>query len=394
MGMDAFFRQGVSGRRTARAVCIDTEPKVIERLVERADAKREKSWLYDSRSTAFTHGGAGNNWAQGYGMCSGEFMETSLNCIRRELEHSDWPSCLGMLNSLGGGTGSGFGTRVAEAVADEFPDSTRVNILISPYHFGEVVVQNYNALLCLSKVATCSHGVITFENETARDLCTTMRAIKSPSLADVNRTIAQHLLPILLPRQRAGSHVSSSLVNDVSHLCAHPGLKFLDIKMTPQTPDASVVFTFESWTAIMRTLGRMSVLGVQSERGLSRPVSSDGIVPQETMARVYASSLVMRGMDARTVAAEFAASSTCPSSMQVHWSDTQVTYQRSAALLSNGQSVLPVLQRPIYKAADMFRAGAFLHQYTKFGLEMDDFTQSFQVLGQAIENYKNLELRT
>jgi hypothetical protein len=34
-----------------------------------------------------------------------------------------------------------------------------------PYHFGEVVVQHYNSVLCLSKVAQASQSILLFENE-------------------------------------------------------------------------------------------------------------------------------------------------------------------------------------------------------------------------------------
>lgn len=34
-----------------------------------------------------------------------------------------------------------------------------------PYHFGEVVVQHYNSVLCLSKIAMASDAVLLFENE-------------------------------------------------------------------------------------------------------------------------------------------------------------------------------------------------------------------------------------
>ena len=42
-------------------------------------------------------------------MCSGEFLSTGLDCIRRELERSDDVPSLLFLHSVGGGTGSGLG---------------------------------------------------------------------------------------------------------------------------------------------------------------------------------------------------------------------------------------------------------------------------------------------
>ena len=141
---------------TARVVCLDTEPKVINECISRAN----NSWRIDPRSVAYRHGGAGNNWALGYEMANGEFLETAVEMIRRQLEACDFSSALVFLHSVAGGTGSGLGTHVTEACEDEFPEASRLNIAIAPYHFGEVVVQHYNTALCLSKVAAASHAVM------------------------------------------------------------------------------------------------------------------------------------------------------------------------------------------------------------------------------------------
>ena len=75
-------------------------------------------------------------------MCSGEYLETSIDCIRKELEATDEVPTLLFLHSVGGGTGSGLGTKITEGAQDFFPDVTRVNFAVTPYHFGEVVVQH------------------------------------------------------------------------------------------------------------------------------------------------------------------------------------------------------------------------------------------------------------
>jgi hypothetical protein len=40
-----------------------------------------------------------------------------------------------------------------------------LNVAVMPYHFGEVVVQHYNSVLCLAKVAAASDSIMLFENE-------------------------------------------------------------------------------------------------------------------------------------------------------------------------------------------------------------------------------------
>lgn len=157
--LETLFRVPLStGQRpVARAVCLDTEPKVVNESFHKASRGK---WRLDPKSAAYRHGGAGNNWALGYEMASGEFLETSTNLIRRELELCDYSQTLVFMHSVAGGTGSGLGTKISEACADDFRSASRLNITIAPYHFGEVVVQHYNAILCLSKISAASEAVM------------------------------------------------------------------------------------------------------------------------------------------------------------------------------------------------------------------------------------------
>lgn len=111
-----FFRNSNDQRRhktlNSRAVCIDTEPKVINECLQKSRTEslaRENGWTIDPKSTVYRHGGAGNNWALGYEMTSGEFLEVSLDLIRREIEFCDFPQILTFIHSVAGGTGSGLG---------------------------------------------------------------------------------------------------------------------------------------------------------------------------------------------------------------------------------------------------------------------------------------------
>lgn len=134
----SFFRDG----GIARAVIIDTEPKVIQRIVggtqhrRAADtgqhhprsgqpgaayprggtAKARGSWSYDSGTQVCCHaqGGAANNWAYGYHGHGAAFSEACLEGVRREAERCDRLAGLCILHSAAGGTGSGLGTYLTE----------------------------------------------------------------------------------------------------------------------------------------------------------------------------------------------------------------------------------------------------------------------------------------
>ena len=49
-----------------------------------------------------------------------------------------------------------------------------LNVAVMPYHFGEVVVQHYNSVLCLSKIAAASDAIMLFENEVRLIVCRLM----------------------------------------------------------------------------------------------------------------------------------------------------------------------------------------------------------------------------
>lgn len=416
--VESFFRESATleNKRVARAVCIDTEPKVVNECLWRS--RREAGWSLDAGNVVYRHGGAGNNWAMGYQMCSGDFLDASLNCIRRELESCHQPPLLVTIHSVAGGTGSGLGTHITEAVCDEYPDVTRLNIAITPYHFGEVVVQHYNTVLSLAKISSTSHAVLTFENEVAQELCKKMRKIERPTIADMNQTIAANIVPILLPKRTGSTGFGSSLHDDITTLCAHPAYRFLDVKTTPQTSDASVEFTYDSWPSLLSTLERMHDRGSALEGG-----ARGGGTEAAAFVRSIGSHLVLRGPDAHEMAAQsvfgakhrplhhassssssFSSPLTAPprffsnpnyaallGAVQVHHSEHVVNaYQRSASLLSNGQAILPILQRAASKGAELFRVGAYLHQYTSCGLETEDFVAGFRTVGQVIESYNSI----
>lgn len=62
------------------------------------------------------------------------------------------------MQSLAGGTGSGVGTRMSEMLRDEYQSSSQVHCVVWPYSSGEIAIQNYNLVLSLSHLHSCSDG--------------------------------------------------------------------------------------------------------------------------------------------------------------------------------------------------------------------------------------------
>uniref|UniRef100_A0A8B9T721 Tubulin delta chain n=1 Tax=Anas platyrhynchos TaxID=8839 RepID=A0A8B9T721_ANAPL len=65
-------------------------------------------------------------------------------------------------------------------------------------------------------------------------------------------------------------------------------------------------------------------------------------------------------------------------------------YEKSASLVSNSQFLLKPLDNVVRKAWNMFASKAYVHQYTKYGIEEEDFLDSFTALEQVISSYTTL----
>jgi tubulin delta len=118
--MNHYFREvrtGVSKKWISRSVWLDTETSAVDHCIHRSQQSR--SWFLDERCAEFRDLDTGSNWARAYQQFAAEFSTASVDVIRQELERVDVQTTLMMVHSVGGGTGSGLGTRLTEILQDE-----------------------------------------------------------------------------------------------------------------------------------------------------------------------------------------------------------------------------------------------------------------------------------
>ena len=281
-----FFRRGAaeggaeggggSAAPVARSVLVDMEPKVIWQVVERASRSGGR-WRYQPGGSYARAGGAGNNWAYGYGVHGPAAAESVVELVRREAEHCDRLGGLLLLQSLAGGTGSGVGTFLTEVLRDEYPTATLVNHTVWPYESGEVIVQHYNALLTLAKVAQVSDATLYAENEALDQLCGRMLNLPKPTFDHLNQVIAGQLLQLCLPATlhaqplpsdaAGGGAVAAAgaatrplelMVDVVRQCCPNPRYRLLSMRTLPQLPAAALQWEgTERWKPLLGNLRQM-----------------------------------------------------------------------------------------------------------------------------------------
>lgn len=261
------------GALRARAVLIDMEEGVV------AETLRDSVFgeLFDSNHLVTDVSGAGNNWAHGYAAYGRQYGDAICEACRSAIEKCSSPQAFLILQSVGGGTGSGLGSAVLERLADEFPSLCRLSVPVYPSGDDDVVTSPYNAVLATRKLAQTANCVIPLENDALLDACARVASMQRAAAqsrdsrtqsASHNRLrerkrgfdeindVAAQFLAHLTAGGRYGGKQSINLRELAHHLVPLPGLCFVAASFAPVLPRGQTRHEREDYTAdasVMKT---------------------------------------------------------------------------------------------------------------------------------------------
>ena len=218
----------------------------------------------------------------------------------------------------------------------------------------------------------------------------------------------------------------------MEHLFANPGYKLSTLKSIPQVASGSKAFTAHSWSYLTKHLRQMHIAGSFMEEGVNwhvrlpgeghpppqptprrgaqarsaaghpSPGSAHGgtagaaVDAEPVPLRAASSLLLLRGLEAPTVDV----TPFCHSGLHAGLALDPLLAasheaalggnERTAVLWSTSQSIVRPLDALIGKAFAMFNSGAYLHHYHKYGIENEDFLDTFANLEQTVMNYRNM----
>ena len=153
----------------ARAVVVDMEDGVTNELLSgpMRDVFDTKQFITGGQSG---QSGSGNNWPCGSHHYGPMYRDHLMEAVRRQTEDADSLQGFMLTHSLGGGTGSGLGSYILGALADEFPDVYRFSVSVFPSEEDDVVTSPYNAMLSCAALAEHADCVMPVENQALMDL--------------------------------------------------------------------------------------------------------------------------------------------------------------------------------------------------------------------------------
>jgi tubulin gamma len=228
---DVFFYQSDDDRYIPRALLLDLEPRVVNKVAHLGPYRN----LFNPENlfVAQEGGGAGNNWASGYRQ-GAEHYEYILDMIDRESDNSDSLEGFVMTHSIAGGTGSGMGSYLLERLNDHFPKKLIQTYSVFPSWTdqSDVVVQPYNSLLTMKRLTLNADAVVVLDNTALNRIAVDRLRINNPTVDHINSLVAT-IMAASTTTLRYPGYMNNDWIGLLASLIPTPRCHFL---MTGYTP--------------------------------------------------------------------------------------------------------------------------------------------------------------
>nr|XP_020467165.1 tubulin epsilon chain isoform X1 [Monopterus albus] len=399
---------GVGGRiqhLKARAVLVDMEEGVVNEILQGPLGE-----VFDSTQLLTDVSGSGNNWAVGHMTYGLAYREQIVDHLRKAAEHCDCLQCFFLIHSMGGGTGSGLGTRVLSLLEEEFPEVCRIVTSIYPSAEDDVITSPYNSVLAMRELTEHADCVLPVENQSLVDIVNKIKRmshtgkpgsmIKRDSTIisgqggltraekpfdDMNNIVANLLLNITSSARFDGS-LNMDLNEIAMNLVPFPRLHYLVPSLTP-------LYTLTDVSVPTRRLDQMFSDAFSKDHQLIRADPKHSLY--------LACALMVRGQvqvsDLRRNIERLKPSLPFVSWNQEGWktglcSVSPVGHSHSLLALANNTCVKPTFMELRERFTKLYRKKAHLHHYLHVdGMEQSCFSEAISSLSSLIEEYHHLD---
>jgi tubulin alpha len=166
---------------------VDLEPTVVDEV--RTGTYRQ---LFHPEQLINGKEDAANNYARGHYTIGKEIIDKVTDRIRLLTERCTGLQGFLVFHSLGGGTGSGFGSLLMERLSVEYGKKSKLEFAIFPApQVSTAVVEPYNSILTTHTTLQYSDVCFLLDNQSIYDICNKNLDIGRPTYTNLNRLIAQ-----------------------------------------------------------------------------------------------------------------------------------------------------------------------------------------------------------
>ena len=320
-------------------------------------------------------------------------MDSSLNSIRQLAQRCSSLQGFIFFHSLGGGTGSGFTSRLMEQLRIDYKKKDIIDIAIEPSkHMSSAVVEPYNSILATSdSIDNDSICTILLDNEAMCNICRNNLKVLQPGYTNVNYLMAQ-CVSSLTTGLRFGGIRKRDLNDIISKLVPYPRIHYATASYAPVTSTKQI---------------NEDHMSVRDITGACFDPSNQMLKCDPTLGKYMACCVLCRGAEKIEVHNGINSVKQNRDIQSVNWNPDPYAVDSSLRrptampgsgfaevkhdvfMLSNTTAIAETWARSGHSFDLMFRKRAFLHWYEREGMSKDEFLTARQNVLRLEEAYKD-----
>jgi len=388
-GFQTFFSETGSGKYVPRAVMVDLEPSVVDEV-----RNGRFSQLFHPDQLISGKEDAANNYARGHYTVGKDLLDTTLNRIRKIADQCDGLQGFLIFHSVGGGTGSGFGSLLLERLSADYGKKSKLDFCVYPSpQVSTSVVEPYNSVLSTHALLEHTDCAFMLDNEAIYDICKKNLGIQRPTYQNLNRVVAQ-IISSLTSSLRFEGQLNVDINEFQTNLVPYPRIHFL---LCSYAPIISAEKAFRE---------RLSV----------QEITNAAFEPENMMCKcdprkgkymacclMYRGDVISKDVTGAVLAVKNKASvqfvDWCPTGFKCGINKQKPTVvpgdefaqtNRAVTMLSNTTAIAEVFSRIDRKFDLMFAKRAFVHWYVGEGMEEGEFIEAREDLAALEKDYEEV----
>jgi len=390
---NTFFSETGAGKHVPRAIFVDLEPSVVD---EARNGTYRK--LFNPDQLLSGKEDAANNYARGHYTVGKELVDSTLDRIRKLVDNCTGLQGFLIFHSVGGGTGSGFGSLLLERLSVDYGKKSKLDFCVYPSpQTSTAVVEPYNSVLSTHSLLEHTDVAFLLDNEAIYDICRTRLDIEKPTYTNLNRLVAQ-LISSLTASLRFQGSLNVDINEFQTNLVPYPRIHFMLCSYAPILSSDKAyheqLSIAELTNSVFEPSNMMAKCDPRHGKYMACCLMYRGdIVPKDVTSAVAA----MKGK--RTI--QFV--DWCPTGFKCGINNQAPTsvpggdlakVNRALLMLSNTTAIAEVFSRIDKKFDLMYAKRAFVHWYVGEGMEEGEFSEAREDLAALEKDYEEVSQDT
>ncbi|KAK2955454.1 putative Tubulin alpha chain [Blattamonas nauphoetae] len=382
------FEETSQGKYHPRALLVDLEPTATD--VVRSGQCRD---LFVSDQIISETGSTNNTFFGSFGGANHSVLEESLDVIRQMAESCSNLEGFMLFHAIGGGTGSGLGTRLLEELLDRFEKSQNLAFCVLPSPQPQSPsFEAFNTLLAMNSLQTVSHVTTLYENAAMRDIFEKDPYVSTSTMDDLNHLLTQSISAVTTDIRFDGN-LHPTLADFQTNLVPYPRFPFVSTSFAP-------ISSFD------RTCHQYSV----EDLILSLPTPTNQLATiNHKTGKIFGATFMIRGAIVPRDIGQSVVMGLKKLLTFVDWAPTGMKFglnyrhptrlpdsplysgQRSACMLANTTGLRPIFSGIVEKFDEKLGRKEDLGRFLDDGAEETDFVEARESLSRLVGDYCEVE---